>query len=118
MLKGETTVKTQAARNTESYSESPTGVMQPASVRTTEMREAPIQKMPVIQATSVQQSQPQEMPAMQKMPVIQSTSVQKSPPQAMPTTDNKKTGYFKPGTMAEYLEERRRKMRGNLMIKR
>ena len=92
--------------------------MQPASVRTTEMREAPIQKMPVIQATSVQQSQPQEMPAMQKMPVIQSTSVQKSPPQAMPTTDNKKTGYFKPGTMAEYLEERRRKMRGNLMIKR
>jgi hypothetical protein len=78
------------------YFESPTGVMQPASVKTAEMRGAPMQKMPVRQATSVQQSQPQ----------------------AMATTDNKKTGYFKPGTMAEYLEERRRKMQSNLMAKK
>jgi hypothetical protein len=110
-IKGVGTEKPQATRNAEPvskmpmkavtsiskpYFESPTVVMQPASVKTAEMRGAPIQKMPVKQATSVQQSQPK----------------------AMATTDNKKTGYFKPGTMAEYLEERKRKMQSNLMAKK
>lgn len=77
---------------TKPYFESPTGVMKPSEVRTTEMRDLPIEKMPVKTPTSVQAS-----------------------------TD-KGVQYFKPGTMAEYLEERRRKMRGQsiagLMTKR
>lgn len=73
---------------TKPYFESPTGVMQPASVKTTEMRGAAVQKMPMKPATSVQAS-----------------------------TD-KGNQYFKPGTMAEYLEERRRKMQSNLIAKR
>lgn len=77
---------------TKPYFESPTGVMKPSEVRTTEMRDLPIEKMPVKTPTSVQAS-----------------------------TD-KRVQYFKPGTMAEYLEERRRKMRGQsiagLMTKR
>lgn len=102
-IKGGATAKPQATRNaepvskmpmkavasvTKPYFESPTGVMQPASVKTTEMRGAAVQKMPMKPATSVQAS-----------------------------TD-KGNQYFKPGTMAEYLEERRRKMQSNLMTKR
>lgn len=102
-MKGGATAKPQATRNaepvskmpmkavasvTKPYFESPTGVMQPASVKTTEMRGAAVQKMPMKPATSVQAS-----------------------------TD-KGNQYFKPGTMAEYLEERRRKMQSNLMTKR
>lgn len=102
-IKGGGTEKPQATRNaepvskmpmkavasvTKPYFESPTGVMQPASVKTTEMRGATVQKMPMKPATSVQAS-----------------------------TD-KGNQYFKPGTMAEYLEERRRKMQSNLMTKR
>ncbi len=105
-LKGESTAKPQATQTKETpppkipskvltsvsrpYFESPTGVMQPASVKTAEMLGARIQKMPARHATSVQAS----------------------PPTAQSTQ------YFKPGTMAEYLEERRRKMQGNLMTKR
>lgn len=73
---------------TKPYFESPTGVMQPASVKSTEMRGATVQKMPMKTAT-----------------------------QASASTD-KGSSYFKPGTMAEYLEERRRKMQSNLMTKR
>ncbi len=102
-MKGGATEKPQATRNaepvskmpmkavasvTKPYFESPTGVMQPASVKTTEVRGAAVQKMPMKPATSVQAS-----------------------------TD-KGNQYFKPGTMAEYLEERRRKMQSNLMTKR
>lgn len=102
-MKGGAAAKPQATRNaepvskmpmkavasvTKPYFESPTGVMQPASVKTTEMRGAAVQKMPMKPATSVQAS-----------------------------TD-KGNQYFKPGTMAEYLEERRRKMQSNLMTKR
>ena len=102
-MKGGAAAKPQATRNaepvskmpmkavasvTKPYFESPTGVMQPASVKTTEMRGAAVQKMPMKPATSVQAS-----------------------------TD-KGNQYFKPGTMAEYLEERRRKMQSNLIAKR
>ena len=102
-IKGGGTEKPQATRNaepvskmpmkavasvTKPYFESPTGVMQPASVKTTEMRGATVQKMPMKTATQVSAS-----------------------------TD-KGSRYFKPGTMAEYLEERRRKMQSNLMTKR
>ncbi len=102
-IKGGAAAKPQATRNaepvskmpmkavasvTKPYFESPTGVMQPASVKTTEMRGAAVQKMPMKPATSVQAS-----------------------------TD-KGNQYFKPGTMAEYLEERRRKMQSNLIAKR
>lgn len=102
-MKGGAAAKPQATRNaepvskmpmkavasvTKPYFESPTGVMQPASVKTTEMRGATVQKMPMKPATSVQAS-----------------------------TD-KGNQYFKPGTMAEYLEERRRKMQSNLIAKR
>lgn len=102
-MKGGAAAKPQATRNaepvskmpmkavasvTKPYFESPTGVMQPASVKTTEMRGAAVQKMPMKPATSVQAS------------------------------TNKGNQYFKPGTMAEYLEERRRKMQSNLMTKR
>ena len=102
-IKGGGTEKPQATRNaepvskmpmkavasvTKPYFESPTGVMQPASVKTTEMRGATVQKMPMKTAT-----------------------------QASASTD-KGSRYFKPGTMAEYLEERRRKMQSNLMTKR
>ena len=102
-IKGGVTEKPQATRNaepvskmpmkavasvTKPYFESPTGVMQPASVKTTEMRGATVQKMPMKTATQVSAS-----------------------------TD-KGSRYFKPGTMAEYLEERRRKMQSNLMTKR
>jgi len=102
-IKGGGTEKPQATRNaepvskmpmkavasvTKPYFESPTGVMQPASVKTTEMRGATVQKMPMKTTTQVSAS-----------------------------TD-KGSRYFKPGTMAEYLEERRRKMQSNLMTKR
>jgi len=57
-----------------------------------------------------------QVPAMAKTSYPAAQSAIEKSKASTPTAQS--TQYFKPGTMADYLEERRRKMQGNLMTKR
>ena len=96
----------------------------------------PVQKMPPKVLTSV--SKPYfESPTGKQVPAMAKTSFPTPKPgpvdnigrglaaaqsaieqRKASTPTAQSTQYFKPGTMADYLEERRRKMQGNLMTKR